>query len=77
MWYIDDSTRKVKVGSFIDFDEAHMPVPSQLAPLAAQALQRLGYCTHDKENNQVTNPVHVPKVNVHMLSSSANLPQQQ
>ena len=44
----DDKTNKVKIGSHVIFDEAHMSVPTNTAPLAAQALQRLGY--HNDES---------------------------
>jgi deoxyuridine 5'-triphosphate nucleotidohydrolase len=43
VFYIDDSTGAVKTGQHVMFDEAHMTVPAGRAPLAAQALQRLGY----------------------------------
>jgi deoxyuridine 5'-triphosphate nucleotidohydrolase len=43
VYYIDDATGTVKVGQHVLFDEAHMTVPAGRAPLAAQALQRLGY----------------------------------
>ena len=34
-------------GTHVMFDEAHMTVPAAQAPLAAQALQRLGYYTRE------------------------------
>ena len=43
VYYIDDETGTVRSGQHVIFDEAHMTVPARYAPLAAQALQRLGY----------------------------------
>ena len=43
IYYIEDSTGAVKSGQHVMFNEAHMTVPAGRAPLAAQALQRLGY----------------------------------
>ena len=37
------------MGTHALFDEAHFTVPASQAPLAAQALQRLGYTTFDNE----------------------------
>lgn len=44
----DDHTRLVKIGTHVVYDEAHMTVPAIRAPLAAQALQRLGYHRNEK-----------------------------
>ena len=44
----DTTTKRVKIGTHTIFDEAHMSIPASKAPLAAQALQRLGY--HQKES---------------------------
>ena len=44
----DTATKRVKIGTHTIFDEAHMSIPASKAPLAAQALQRLGY--HQKES---------------------------
>ena len=41
--YIDEDTGRIKTGTHVIFDEAHMSVPAANAPLAAQTLQRLGY----------------------------------
>ena len=46
--YIDDTTGQLKSGTHAIFDEAHMATPASKAPLAAQALQRLGY--HNSES---------------------------
>ena len=51
VYYIDDKSRKLKIGSWIKFDEAHMTVPAQHAPLAAQALQRVGYHVHESDTS--------------------------
>ena len=41
--FIDDKSGKIKIGTHVLFDEAHMTTPAGKAPLAAQTLQRLGY----------------------------------
>ena len=71
VWYIDDHTKRPKIGSWVDFDEAHMSIPQQMAPLAAQALQRVGY--HLQENMPTP---YVPKgpVCFERLSSTAKSP---
>ena len=43
LYFIDDATGKIRMGQHVIFDKAHMSVPAGKAPLAAQALQRLGY----------------------------------
>lgn len=43
VYYIDHDSGQVRIGQHIIFDEAHMTIPAGYAPLAAQALQRLGY----------------------------------
>ena len=43
VYFIDDATGRIRMGQHVIFDEAHMSVPAGKAPLAAQALQRLGY----------------------------------
>ena len=37
----------VKIGQHVVFDEAHMTTPAGYAPLAAKALQCLGYYVHE------------------------------
>ena len=59
IWYIDDKTRKPKIGSWVDFDEAHFSVPTQFAPLAAQALQRVGYYVDEDDKPPVVSPIDV------------------
>ena len=43
VYYIDDTTNQVKMGVHAIFDEAHYTVPKEQVPMAAQALQCLGY----------------------------------
>ena len=73
VYFIDDVTQKVKVGSFIDFDEAHMTVPTIKAPLAAQALQRVGYCVQEPKEIQETSDI---LVTTHLLHDKAKPPKQ-
>ena len=43
VYFIDDETGTIKTGQHVIFDEAYMTVLAGHAPLAAQALQHLGY----------------------------------
>ena len=43
VYFIDDETSTIKTGQHVIFDEAHMTMSVGHAPLAAQALQWLGY----------------------------------
>ena len=71
----DDQTGRIKIGAHVYFDEAHMSSPAGKAPLAAQALQRLGYNqvkswtkehpTLKRKNSQVS---------VELLTPTAKLP---
>ena len=51
VWYIDDTTRRPKDGSWVKFDEAHFSVPAKDAPIAAQTLQRLGYPVKEERSS--------------------------
>ena len=51
IYYINDSSLNVKIGVHALFDEAHFTSPKASAPLAAQALQVLGYSTFRVEFN--------------------------
>ena len=55
VYFLDNHTGKVKLGTHTWFDEAHTTVPAMYAPLAAQALQRVGYDVHE-HNIQNTTP---------------------
>ena len=65
IYFIDDDTGKVKDGTHAIFDEAHMTVPYQNAPIAAQALQRLGYVASelDDTTETTTKPVEFTLIN--------------
>ena len=54
IYFIDNITGKVKNGTHAVFDEAHMSINQQLALIAAQALQRLGYSNQDEDNQTST-----------------------
>jgi len=45
--FIDAATGLIMTRTHVMFDEAHMTVPAAKAPLAAQALQQLGYYTRE------------------------------
>ena len=42
VYYIDDLTHQVKMGTHVLFDEAHFTVPASQTPFTAQTLQQLG-----------------------------------
>ena len=71
----DDKSKRVKIGTHANFDEAHMSIPASKAPLAAQALQRLGY--HQKESliTAINNKESAGNtVQVQLLQQKAKLP---
>ena len=43
VYILDSKTNRIKIGAHVYFDECHMTTPAGKAPLAAEALQRLGY----------------------------------
>lgn len=51
VYFLDDATASVKLGTHVIFDEAHMSVPARKAPLASEALQRVGYYNHEQYIN--------------------------
>jgi dUTPase len=67
IYFIDDETHKVKDGTHAIFDEAHMTVPYENAPIAAQALQRLGYVASDiiEAPMNTTKPVEFTLIHEH------------
>ena len=71
----DDATGLIKPCTHVNFDEAHLSVPARKAPLAAEALQRLGYSNRESWTDDVesisSNALlikHLPH-NVQMVSS--------
>ena len=52
VYYLDDKTSNVKMGTHALFDKAHFTVPKDKVPLLAQTLQILGY---HKPNDIFTN----------------------
>jgi hypothetical protein len=79
IYYIDRTTRKIKMATHITFDEAHYTNEAQLRPPAAQALINLGF----KEEEDIAvhyqvNTSHQPSQTpqVQLLSFSLRLPQQ-
>ena len=74
VYYIDDNTGLVKMGQHVTFDEAHMTVPAGRAPLAAQALQRLGYFVKETWTKQAINDATDDRLRIHRLTETAILP---
>ena len=78
IYFIDDNTGKVKVGQHVVFDEAHMTVPAGHAPLAAEALQRLGYYVNEKwiqqETDKQVEAEATASLRVTKLTDTAKLP---
>ena len=58
--YLDEKTGRIKIGSHVIFDEAHTTVPAHKTPLAAEALQRLGYTNHG-DDAQTDEPLTIVK----------------
>ena len=75
--YIDDKSGQLKSGTHSIFDEAHMTTPASKAPLAAQALQRLGYHMNESwimdENRKLIDNQAQPLL-VQKLSPQAKIP---
>ena len=72
IYFIDDDTGKVKNGTHAIFDEAHMSAPQQHAPIAAQALQRLGYAQDEEYQQYHNQPIRVQYMNeqVHNMNET-------
>ena len=78
VYYLDDETGTVKIGQHVVFDEAHMTTPAAHAPLAAQALQRLGYYVHEswvKETEKENATGAEAKLQIKKITQTARLPQ--
>ena len=65
--FIDDKTSLIKMGTHVLFDEAHMTVPANKAPLAAQALQRLGYYARETWIDDAVKQEHSADINNQLL----------
>ena len=79
VYYIDDESRQVRIGQYVIFDKAHMTVPAGRAPLAAQALQHIGYHLHESWVQQETHDDNAPnaeKLQVNKIKPTAKLPTQ-
>ena len=78
IYFIDDDSGRVKIGQHVVFDEAHMTVPAGHAPLAAQALQRLGYYVNeswiDEEKSKQAKTEADESLRVVKLTDTAKLP---
>lgn len=72
--YIDEDSGRVKTGTHVIFDEAHMSVPASKAPLAAQTLQRLGYYSKEDWVSESFKNDENDKFLVQHLSESAITP---
>ena len=76
VYYIDDSTGTIRTGQHVIFNEAHMTVPAQYAPLTAQALQHLGYHANESWvqdfNNEDNQPNEKPCVK--KMTETAKIP---
>lgn len=48
VYFLDDASATIKLGTHVIFDEAHMSVPARKAPLAAEALQCVGYYNREQ-----------------------------
>ena len=69
-----DSKKKLRSGHHVIFDEAHMTAPHMEAPLAAQALQQLGYTVREKFGTGPGPPTTDMDLEIQQLSSTATIP---
>ena len=53
VYFIDDKTHNIKMGTHVLFNETHFTVDLKRAPIAAQSLHRLGYANFDNEYKDV------------------------
>ena len=49
MYFIDNKTHNVKMGTNALFNEVHFTVDSKRVPIVAQVLQRMGYSHFDNK----------------------------
>lgn len=69
-----DMKQKLRSGHHVIFDEAHMTAPHMEAPLAAQALQQLGYTVREKFGSGPGPPTTDMDLEIQQLSSTATIP---
>ncbi len=69
-----DSKNRLRTGHHVIFDEAHMTAPHMAAPLAAQALQQLGYTVREKFGTGPGPPTTDIDLEIQQLSSTATIP---
>ena len=74
VYYLDDATGTVRTGQHVIFDEAHMTVPVQYAPLAAQALQRLGYHANESWVQDINNEENQSNEKLCVKKMTAKIP---
>lgn len=72
--YIDQESGKVKTGTHVIFDEAHMSEAASKAPLAAQTLQRLGYYANEDYVDEVKNGNQSEHLLIQRLTDTSILP---
>ena len=77
--FLDDATGLIKTCTHVIFDEAHLSVPARKAPLAAEALQRLGYShreswTKELKKKEVNSSATSNELLVQLLSPTAKMP---
>jgi dUTP pyrophosphatase len=74
IYYIDEETSRIKIGTHVIYDEAHMTVPASKAPLAAQTLQRLGYYSKEDWIEDLFHDATQSKLLVQQLTKTSVLP---
>ena len=72
--YVDWDSGRFKIASHVIFDEAHMSTPTSKTPLAAQALQRLGYTSKEHEITTPSTEQIAPVLRVQHLSQLSTTP---
>jgi deoxyuridine 5'-triphosphate nucleotidohydrolase len=75
VYYIDSDSGKIKIGTHVIFDEAHMSEPASKVPLAAQTLQRLGYSAREHYDDEHWNSKALqPDLLIQQLTTTSTVP---
>jgi dUTP pyrophosphatase len=74
IYYIDEDTSRIKIGTHFIYDKAHMTIPVSKAPLAAQTLQRLGYYSKEDWIEELFQDATHSKLLVQQLTKTAITP---
>jgi hypothetical protein len=79
IYYIDETTKRIKMATHCTFDEAGITVPPAEPSLAFKALQQTGMGTQTEPNDALHMDIHISEMNPHvfavkLLSEHATVP---